>query len=113
MEIKKRLLKVIAWALLGVLAFLIACAISVSLIHYKARQGNAQAQATLGYMYFSGTGVEQDRARSIGCFALAASSAVKEGVGHVIHKTGSAVKKVGRGLKHVKNALLSPLSKST
>jgi len=112
MEIKKRLLKIIAWVLLGVLTFLLACAISVSLVHYKARQGNAQAQATLGYMYFSGTGVEQDRTRSLGCFALAAGTAVKEGVGHVVHKTGSAIKKVGRGLNHVRKALLSPLSKS-
>lgn len=74
---------------------LLSCAISISLIHYSAKQGNPRAQATLSYMYFFGTGVEQSKADSVRWLARAGSSAVRCGIQNVVDTSKSAVKKIG------------------
>ena len=74
---------------------LLSCAISISLLHYSAKQGNPRAQATLSYMYFFGTGVEQSKTDSARWLARAGGSAVRCGIQNVVDTSKNAVKKIG------------------
>jgi|GEM_PF-6598682 len=103
---KKYVYRFVYW-LLGVIAAIgVGLAISVSLLKYSARHGNARAQATLAYMYFFGTGVEKNTSRSLGCAALAAGSAIKTTTQGVVNKSANVVKKAGGGVLKALKALL-------
>ena len=88
-----------------VFTIFLSCALSISLIKFAARRGDAKAQATLAYMYFFGAGVEKNKVRSAQWVAHAANSAVRNGITKVVNVGKGAVKKTGRSFKHILQAL--------
>lgn len=91
----KYLYQFFKFLMICIVMILLSCAISISLIHYSAKQGNPRAQATLSYMYFFGTGVEQSKTDSVRWLARAGSSAVRCGIQSVVDTSKNAVKKIG------------------
>jgi len=91
---KKHIYRLIKVLLFGVLTILLSFAISIGLIHHSAKLGNPKAQATLGYMYFFGTGVEQNKVHSLKWFAKATASAVRCGIENAVDTSKDMVKKV-------------------
>ncbi len=102
---KKHIYTLLKWLLFGALTTLLSFAISISLIQHAAKKGSPKAQATLGYMYFFGTGVEQSKTSSIKWFALAAKSAVRCGIQNVVNTGRKVAKTVTTQVSHIAEVL--------
>jgi len=98
---KKYVYILLRWLCLGVITAGLSFAISVNLIRHAAKQGNPKAQATLGYMYFFGAGVEQNKIDSVKWFARAATSAVHRGAQSVVLFGKKAAKKITTQASHI------------